>query len=151
AKNENNGNGNGKNGGKGRLKILNKTGNQQRSEPVQNSYLVVQRDTLPLISLKEYRTTAKARFIAHVNRISQSQALQVNQVLNLPSIGNRGQLTQSRAPVAGAGQQNYGGGNQGGYSGMGGSSCNGGGAQGFPGAGGSGFPTSGFPGFPGTS
>jgi LysM repeat protein len=143
-----NNNNNQKNGGNGRLKVLNNTGNQQRSEPFNSSYVVVQGDTLPIISLKEYGTTANARFIAQFNHISQSQALQLNQVLNLPSIGNRGQLTRSRTPVAGAGQQNYAGGNQGGYSGAGGSTCNGGGSQGFPGAGGSTFPTSGFPGFP---
>jgi hypothetical protein len=134
AKNEKNDNL--KNAGNGRLKVLNQGGqsrDQRRFEPFHSNYVVLPGDSLPVISLKEYGTSKNARFIAQFNHISESQALQLNEVLNLPSIGGRGKLSQSHAPVADTLQQGLAASN----------------ATGFPNAAGiPTFPTTALPGFP---
>lgn len=124
-----------KNAGNGRLKVLNSGSqfrDQHRFEPFHSNYVVLPGDSLPIISLKEYGTSANSRFIAQFNRMSETQALRLNQVLNLPSIGSRGKLFQSHAPVADALQQPIAASN----------------ASGFPTAGIPTFPTAGVSGFP---
>jgi hypothetical protein len=123
-----------KNAGNGRLRVLNSASqlhDQRRFEPFHSNYVVLPGDTLAVISLKEYGTSANARFIALFNHFPETQALRLNQVLNLPSVGQRGQLFQSHAPVADALQPTLAASNP----------------SGFPIAGTSTFPATGVPGF----
>ncbi len=69
-------------------------------EPFHSSYVVLPGDSFYEVSLKEYGTSANARFIAQFNNMPQSAALVLGQTLMLPSISANGMLTQSRAPAA---------------------------------------------------
>jgi hypothetical protein len=128
-----------KNAGNGRLKVISsgsESRDKRRFEPFHSNYVVLPGDSLPVISLKEYGTSANARSIALFNHIPETQALKLNQVLNLPSIDARGRLSQSHAPVADSLQQTPAASNP----------------SGFPSAAGAPtFPTTGAPGFPATS
>ncbi len=133
-----------KNAGNGRLKVLNSGGksrDQRRFEPFHSTYVVLPGDSLPVISLKEYGTSDNAKFIARFNRFPESQALRLNQVLALPSIGAHGQLSQSRAPAADSPQQST--------TASGSPGCSNNGTSTFPTTSTSGFPTASGSDFPG--
>lgn len=72
----------------------------QAYEPFHSSYVVLPGDTFYTVSLKEYGTSANAKYIAQFNRMPQSTALTLNQTLMLPSISANGVLSLSRAPGA---------------------------------------------------
>jgi hypothetical protein len=69
-------------------------------EPFHSSYVVLPGDSFYEVSLKEYGTSANAKFIAQFNNMPQSAALVLGQTLMMPAISANGLLTQSRAPAA---------------------------------------------------
>ena len=69
-------------------------------EPFHSSYVVLPGDTLFEVSLKEYGTSANARFISQFNNLGRAPALVVGQTLQIPAISAIGQLSVSRAPAA---------------------------------------------------
>ena len=68
-------------------------------EPFHSYYICQPGDTFYAVSLKEYRTSGAARYIAQFNRLPFNTALVPGQRLLLPSVSPSGRLTQSRAPA----------------------------------------------------
>jgi hypothetical protein len=79
---------------------LGQQGLGQGFEPFQSSYVVQPGDSFYTVSLKNYGTSANARYIARFNNMQQTQALIVGRTLNLPSISANGQLSRPQASVA---------------------------------------------------
>jgi hypothetical protein len=69
-------------------------------EPFHSSYVVLPGDSFYEVALKEYGSSAPARFIAQFNNLPQNAALVLGQTLMLPSISSNGRLSMSRAPAA---------------------------------------------------
>jgi hypothetical protein len=101
--NGNNNNGNCNDGGYDnydQLGGLNDPNAGQAYEPFHSNYVVLPGDSFYTISLKEYATSANAKYIARFNNLPQSAALRPGQIVKLPAISVTGRLTTSRSPVA---------------------------------------------------
>lgn len=72
----------------------------QAYEPFHSTYVVLPGDSFYTVSLKEYATSANAKYVAQFNNLPQTAALIPGQVLKLPSISATRQLSASRAPAA---------------------------------------------------
>ena len=71
----------------------------QGLEPFHSFYICEPGDTFSRVALKEYRTSAAAKYIAQFNRLPLNATLVPGQRLLLPSVSPSGRLTQSRAPA----------------------------------------------------
>src|SRR3954452_6852940 len=96
----NNGGCNGGGYGNGQSQVNNDGDVGRAFEPFHSNYVTLPGDSFYTISLKEYSTSANAKYIARFNNIPQEQILTPGTIIQLPAIAANGRLSGSHSPAA---------------------------------------------------